>query len=69
MLTLPPDTLHVKKAMSAWRAEHSLVDKLLDLYEKDPALAGTLAQYITNYYGWETAEDVATWPKQTPLAP
>jgi hypothetical protein len=55
--------------MSAWRAEHSLVDKLLDLYEKDPALAGTLAQYITNYYGWETAEDVATWPKQTPLAP
>jgi hypothetical protein len=69
-----PDPL-MDRALAAWREAHpeGLIGRLIELHQRDPKLARTLAYYIERYhagrtppgqrwpYQWLMA-DVAAWP-------
>lgn len=65
MMALPPDVLHERRALAAWRERYSLINRLHELYRRAPERALVLTGYIQRYYGsaWDgLVVDVAMWP-------
>jgi RecJ-like exonuclease len=66
---------HERKALAAWRAQNSLVDRLIQLHERSMALARSLAEHIEQYYERHNAgacccyqglvQDVVRWPRRS----
>lgn len=64
-------SIHQTRALAAWRQAHpeGLMGRLLDLHQRDPAKAATLAYYADKYamrFGqpYTLLDDVAAWPRQ-----